>query len=82
MSSFKKDKIVFRNLLTKKEVNKLVETLERPDSEVMSQSYEQDDGDGRNVRMTLWNHPGSDITGMINRSEKVVNTCREVNPTF
>jgi len=67
-----------RNLITEDEMSKLNSVLESPDSAVMAQSYEEDDGEGKKLRLTLWNHPGSDITGMINRSERVVNTCKEV----
>ena len=59
-------------------MSKLNSVLESPDSKVIAQSYEEDDGEGKKLRLTLWNHPGSDITGMINRCEKVVNTCKEV----
>ena len=36
------------------------------------------DGMGKECRMALWNHPGNDVTGMLARSEKVVNTCEKV----
>ena len=73
------DSVFYRNLITKDEVKKLTSVLESPDSAVMAQAYDESDGEGKQLRLTLWNHPGSDITGMINRSEKVVNTCKEVS---
>lgn len=36
------------------------------------------DGTGRECRMALWRHPGSDVTGMVARSEKVVDTSETV----
>ena len=36
------------------------------------------DGEGRASRLLLWNQPGSDITGMVARCEKMVNTSEEV----
>lgn len=27
----------------------------------------------------IWSHPGTDLTGMAARSEKIVNTCEKVN---
>ena len=36
------------------------------------------DGMGRASRLLLWNHPGNDVTGMVGRCEKMVNTCEEV----
>ena len=38
-----------------------------------------DDGDGKKTRMCLWNHPGKDLTGVITRSRKIVNTCETVS---
>ena len=37
-----------------------------------------DDGDGRNSRLCLWNHPGDDVTGMVGRCEKVVTTMEDL----
>uniref|UniRef100_H2Z8R3 Phytanoyl-CoA dioxygenase family protein n=1 Tax=Ciona savignyi TaxID=51511 RepID=H2Z8R3_CIOSA len=70
--------IIVKKLLSNEEVNKLVSSLEAEDSAVMAQSYEQDDGEGLKVRLSLWNQPGDDLTGMIIRSEKLVDTCTEL----
>ena len=66
-----------RSLLSKEEVTKLTDTLEG-DNEIISHSYEVDDGHGRNSRLSLWNHPGNDITGMVGRCEKVAGTMDQV----
>lgn len=36
------------------------------------------DGTGRECKMALWRHPGSDVTGMVARCEKVVDTSEKV----
>ena len=36
------------------------------------------DSDGRGPRMALWKHPGSDVTGMLARCEKVATTAENV----
>ena len=36
------------------------------------------DGEGRESKLCLWNHPGTDVTGMLARCEKVAGTCAEV----
>ena len=59
-------------------MKKLKVSLEDPQSAVLKNSYEQDDGAGRKTKMCLWNHPGHDLTGMINRCNKVVDTCETV----
>jgi len=33
----------------------------------------------RKTNRSIWNHPGNDITGIVARSEKVVNTCEAVS---
>ncbi|KAJ8300968.1 hypothetical protein KUTeg_022487 [Tegillarca granosa] len=37
-----------------------------------------EDNEGGFARMVNWGHPGSDITGMLARSEKVAGTCEEL----
>ena len=36
------------------------------------------DGVGRESRLVLWNQPGTDVTGMLARSEKMVDTSEKV----
>lgn len=36
------------------------------------------DGTGRECKMALWNHPGSDVTGMVARCERMVDTSEKV----
>lgn len=70
--------IIVRSLLESNEIEKLRESLESPNSSIMKHSYDQDDGDGRFTRMCLWNHPGNDLTGVISRSKKFVDTCESI----
>ena len=44
----------------------------------MQHAFSRGDGQGRHSRLCLWNHPGNDITGMVNRCEKVAGTMEEV----
>jgi ectoine hydroxylase-related dioxygenase (phytanoyl-CoA dioxygenase family) len=37
-------------------------------------SYGKGDGEGRTVRLSLWNHPGDTIYGMVARCESIVNS--------
>lgn len=39
-----------------------------------------DDGHGRQSRMLLWNQPGTDVTAMVARCHKMVDTCQQVRP--
>lgn len=36
------------------------------------------DGSGRECEMALWSHPGSDVTGMVARCKKIVDTSEKV----
>ena len=36
------------------------------------------DGQGREAKVTIWGHPGNDVSGMVSRSEKVAGTCEKV----
>lgn len=42
------------------------------------QSFGRDDGEGGNVRLTLWNHPGNSIYGMFARCDKMVSTVQHI----
>ncbi|XP_076455133.1 L-proline trans-4-hydroxylase-like [Babylonia areolata] len=69
--------LLVRNLLSKEEVDKIRGHLERSDV-IKQYAFDVDDGAGKKSRMCLWNQPGSDLTGMLARSEKVVTTCEQL----
>lgn len=48
------------------------------DRELDKRSYGREDGEGGNVRLSLWNHPGDTIYGMFARSERVVNAAEQL----
>ena len=66
-----------RSLLNGEELKTVKQLLEQ-DEEIARHSYGRDDGHGRTSRMCLWHHPGEDITGMVDRCEKVVNTMGDL----
>ena len=66
-----------RSLLSKAELNKLQESLES-DGGIVDNAFEMADGKGKNSRLSIWSHPGEDVTGMLARCEKVVTTSEEV----
>lgn len=67
----------FRSLLSGAELSHLRTSLEK-DGGILQHSYSVDDGHGRSSRLCIWNHPGSDITGMVARCEKVAGTMEQV----
>ena len=48
------------------------------DEGVRQHAFSLDDGEGSQSKMCLWNHPGNDITGMIFKSKKMVDTAEQV----
>ncbi len=56
---------------------KLQKSLETDDG-IVANAFEMSDGHGKNSRLSIWSHPGEDVTGMLARSEKVVTTTEEV----
>lgn len=66
-----------RSLLSKEELSHLRSALEH-DRGILQHSYAVNDGHGRNSRLCIWSHPGSDVTGMVGRCEKVAGTMEQV----
>lgn len=48
------------------------------DRELDAQSQGRDDGEGGNVRLSLWNHPGNSIYGMVARSRRIVDSMEKI----
>ena len=48
------------------------------DPNVEKYSWDRSDGKGLDIRLSVWNQPGNDVTGMVARSEKIVNTVEKV----
>jgi len=69
--------IIVKQLLTPKEIESIREAL-KSDQGVMRHAFSVGDGQGRSSKLSIWKHPGSDITGMVARSEKVVNAMEKL----
>ena len=59
-------------LLTPEETTLLLTTA-REDHEMRSHAFDVNDTAGRKTRLSLWNHPGDDIFGMVSRSRGCTN---------
>lgn len=68
--------IIIRNVLDKDELEKVKRVIENPD--VLKHEYGRPDKHGKQPKLILWQHPGDDVTGMVARSEKIVNTTEEL----
>ena len=58
-------------LLTPEETDLLLATA-RDDHEMLTHAFDVNDTAGRKTRLSLWNHPGDDIYGMVSRSARIV----------
>ena len=66
-----------RELFSSEEINLLAETA-RNDHAMDKASSSMDDGEGNDVRLSLWNHPGNGIYGMIARCERIINRVEQL----
>ncbi|XP_060083822.1 L-proline trans-4-hydroxylase-like [Ylistrum balloti] len=69
--------IIIRNILTKDEISRVRRAFDNPNG-VMKNQFKLPSGGGRDVILSLWNNPGNDVTGMVARSEKIVNICEKL----
>ena len=78
IKNYKDDGYFFeRELFNSEEINLLAETA-RNDNAMDKASSSMDDGEGNDVRLSLWNHPGNGIYGMIARCERIVNRVEQL----
>lgn len=68
--------ILVRNLFDQEEVDMLIKAVSASDAFIKN-SYNVEKGEKKAPRI-IWSHPGTDVTGMAARSEKVVNTCEKL----
>lgn len=69
--------IIVRNLLNTRELEK-IKTAVIDNGLLENHSYKVLDTDGRGPIMALWKHPGTDVTGMLGRCEKVITTAEKL----
>lgn len=59
------------------EMNLLLATA-RADAQMLSHGFGVQDAAGRQSRLSLWNHPGNDIYGMISRGRRLVDAMEQL----
>lgn len=78
VDQFQEDGYLFvEELLDAEEVDLLVAAA-RADQRMQSAAMDVKDTQGRRTNLSLWNHPGDDIYGMIARSDKVVGVMEQL----
>jgi len=66
--------VIVRGLISPQELERIKEALES-DKSIINNSFGISDGQGATSKLALWNHPGNDITGVLARTERLVNTA-------
>lgn len=69
--------IMIKSLFDKEEIDLLKKTAVE-DRELDKHSFGRADGEGGTVRLSLWNHPGNNIYGMIARSHRIVDKVEKL----
>ncbi|CAH1800631.1 unnamed protein product [Owenia fusiformis] len=71
--------IIIKNILPPDELAQVREALENPKG-VRQHAYDVEDGDNEGMfsRMTCWNSPGDDITGLLARSDKIAGIAEKL----
>lgn len=69
--------ILIKSLFNKEEIDLLKKTAVE-DRELDKHSFGRADGEGGTVRLSLWNHPGNNIYGMIARSHRIVDKVEKL----
>ncbi len=69
--------LVVEGLLNADETSLLQEAA-RGDSGMRGHAFGVDDRDGNPVKLSLWNHPGDDIYGVVSRSERIVDAMEKL----
>lgn len=78
LESFRRDGcLLVENLLDAEEVSLLQQAV-RADDLTQHAGMDVRDTRGRRTNLSLWNHPGDDIYGMIARCERVVNAMEQL----
>jgi ectoine hydroxylase-related dioxygenase (phytanoyl-CoA dioxygenase family) len=69
--------VLVRNQLDQEETE-LLRRAAKEDRQLDQHSFGRGDGEGGTVRLSLWNHPGDTLYGMIARSESLVNSAEKL----
>ncbi|CAD5122259.1 DgyrCDS10704 [Dimorphilus gyrociliatus] len=66
-----------RNLFSKEEIDHILKGITETDL-ITSRAWDLADGEGRASRLVIWSHPGNDVTGMVARSRRLVESSERL----
>jgi len=78
VSAFHRDGyLIFEHLLDPEETALLIATA-KADRVLHEHAYASKDAKGRESRLSLWNHPGDDLFGLVARSRRIVDAMEQL----
>ena len=72
LAQFQENGYVLVPALLTEEETRLVLAAAKSDHRLLNSAYDLADTQGGRTRLSLWNHPGDDIYGMVSRSRRIV----------
>ncbi|KAH3834941.1 L-proline trans-4-hydroxylase-like [Dreissena polymorpha] len=69
--------LVVKNFFDQEEIDNLWKIFEGP-AGILNHSYETIEPGGKKILRVMYKHPGNDVSGVISRSEKVVEACEKL----
>lgn len=78
VAAFHRDGYLFIEHFLDGEETRLLQEACRADSVLQAHAMQVKDAAGRQTNLSLWNHPGNDIYGMIARSQRMVNAVEQL----
>ena len=69
--------VIVRQMFSSREIDLLGEAA-RQDRVLNEHSFGKADGEGGEVRLSLWNHPGAGIYGMFARCRSIVDSAERI----
>ena len=69
--------VLVKGMLDEEETQ-LLSRAAKEDPELDRRSQDRDDGEGGSVRLSLWNHPGNGIYGMVARCSRIVDSMEKI----
>ncbi len=69
--------VMIENLFDAEELELMIRVA-REDRALHEHAYSRKDAQGRASRLSLWNHPGDDLFGMVSRSRRIVDAMEQV----
>ena len=78
IANYQRDGFVFVSQLFAAAEISLLRDSAKKDQQLDAHAYGRADGEGGQIRLSLWNHPGDDLYGMFSRNERIVGRVEQL----